>query len=306
MNLNENINRIKQVMGVLNEQTEIKDIPVEEPIFKERYDSVIRPLLDKAKQYYLKYYSDKKTISKFKYDDNVDIIKQFIPTIDYKTYREKDKRSGFVNETFPRIMYLNVYYLFDMGKFDLIPKTEYLYDTIFHEVAHLIDFRLDSLHEKTIMSTYNPLNVKDDDDKYIEDDMETYARVQTLRTKIGISPTANGTQIKNKILGAIKEGKITFPDVKVMSKGNILQFIKKGFTGQAINDAFNTQDLKALDSFYASMVFNGTYNPSLSKLFAKFSTIDNNSVFLDLDRLGMVNISVVDATKKPINNIQAT
>ena len=303
MNLQENINRIKEVMSIINEQTEF---PVEKPIFKERYDSVIRPLLDKVKQYYLKYYSDKKNISKFKYDDNVDIVKQFIPTIDYKTYREKDDRAGFVNETFPRIMYLNVYYLFDMGKWDLIPKIEDLYDTIFHEVAHLIDYRLQSIKEKTITSTYNIYNVKDDVDDYIEDDMETYARVQTLRLKFGISPKANGTQIKHKILAAIKEGKIIFPDVKVKSKGNILQFIKDGFIGQARNNFPSTKDLKALDSFYASMVFNGTYNSSLSKLFAKFSKIDNNSVFLDLGRIGMVNISVVDATKKPINNTQPT
>jgi len=303
MNLQENINRIKEVMSIINEQTEL---PVEEPIFKERYDSVIRPLLDKVKQYYLKYYSDKKNVSKFKYDDNVDIVKQFIPTIDYKTYREQDNRAGFVNETFPTIMYLNVFYLFDMGKFDLIPKIEDLHDTIFHEVAHLIEFRLKSIKEKTITTTHNIFNVNDDDDEYIESDTETYARIQTLRLKFGISSKANGRQIKNKILAAIKEKKIIFPDVKVKSKGNILQFIKDGFIGQARNNFYSTKDLKALDSFYASMVFNGTYDSSLSKLFAKFSTIDNNSVFLDLDTIGQVNISVVDATKKPINNTQPT
>jgi hypothetical protein len=307
MNLQENINRIKEVIGIINEQTEIKDMPAENPIFKKRYDPVIRPLLNKAKQYYIKYYSDKKNTSKFKYKDNVDIIKQFIPTIDYKTYYEyDDKVLGFVVHNYPTVMYLNIYYLFTQDKFDFTPKTEMLFNTIFHEIAHLIDLRLQSLHEKTIMSTHNIFNVKDENDEYTENDMETYARIQTLRTKLGISPTANGTQIKNKILGAIKEGKITFPDVKVMSKGNILQFIKKGFTGQAINDIFNTQDLKSLRNFYSTIRFNGNYTDDIYYLFAKFSTIDNNSVFLDLDKIGMVNISVVDATKKPINNTQAT
>jgi hypothetical protein len=307
MNLQENVNRIKQVMGVLNEQTKIKEIPVEDEIFKKRYDPVIRPLLNKAKEYYIKYYSDKKNTSKLKYKDNIDIIKQFIPTIDYKPYYEyNDKTLGFVAHDYPTVMYLNIYYLFTQEKFDFTPKTEMLFNTIFHETAHLIDLRLRSLHEKTIMSTYNIFNVKDDDDEYTENDMETYARVQTLRTKLGISPTANGTQIKNKILGAIKQGKITFPDVKVKSKGNILQFIKKGFTGQAINDIFNTQDLKSLRDFYSTIRFNGNYTDDIYYLFAKFSTIDNNSVFLDLDRLGYVNISVVDNTKKTTNNTQAT
>jgi hypothetical protein len=306
MDLNENINRIKQVMGVLNEQTKQYELPVEKPIFKERYDSIIRPILDKVKQYYLKYYSDKKNISKFKYNDNVNIIKQFIPTIDYKTYQEMDNISGLVTETFPTIMYLNVYYLFDMGKWDLIPKPKEIFDTIFHEVAHLIDYRLQSIKEKTIERTYNIFNVKDNDDEYIESDTENYARIQTLRLEFGISPNANGTQIKHKILAAIKQGKIIFPGVKVKSKGNVLQFIKDGFIGQARNDFHYTKDLKVLDSFFQPMVFNGRYDYSLSKLFAKFSTIDNNSVFLDLDILGRVNISVVDATKKPINNTQPT
>ena len=307
MNLNENINRIKQVMGVLNEQTERKEMPVEDTMFKKRYDPVIRVELDKAKQYYLKFYSNEKTISKFKYKDNVAIIKQFIPTIDYKTYYdENDKTTGFVAHDYPTVMYLNIYFLFNKVNSEFIPKTEMLFNTIFHETAHLIDLRLQSLHEKTIMSTYNPFNVKDEIDEYTENDMETYARIQILRTNLGISPTANGTQIKNKILQAIKQGKITFPDVKVKSKGNILQFIKKGFTGQAINHIFDIQDLKSLRDFYSSIRLNGNYADDMFYLFVKFSTIDNNSVYLDLDRLGYVNISVVDKTKKTTNNTQAT
>ncbi len=72
MNLQENINRIKQMMGILNEQELNFDIPED---IKKEADAITKVLFDKAKQYYINHYSKPETTAKFVYPENVDGIK---------------------------------------------------------------------------------------------------------------------------------------------------------------------------------------------------------------------------------------
>ena len=109
---------------------------------------------------------------------------------------------------------MNITYLFKEEGGKLIPVNE-LYNVIIHEMAHSIEHSLKAKQEKTIASTYNKDNVYDSHTEYTESDTETYARIQNLRNLLDLTPTSNGTDIKNKIIEYFNSGKITFPNVKL-------------------------------------------------------------------------------------------
>jgi hypothetical protein len=48
-------------------------------------------------------------------------------------------------------------------------------------MGHLIDFKLQSLGEKSISSSTGYYTPTDDKDNYVQSDVETYARIQRLR-----------------------------------------------------------------------------------------------------------------------------
>lgn len=295
MNLQENINRIKQVMGVLNEQELNFEIPED---IKKEADAITKVLFDKAKQYYINHYSKSETIAKFANPDNVNKIKTYIPTIQYIFYFANDGKYGFVPNTPNAVIHLNTTLLFKEEGGKVIPINE-LYNVIIHEMAHVIDDTLKMFNEKTINPTYNKDNVYDDDTRYTESDSETYARIQNLRNVLDLTPTSNGTEIKNKIIEYFNSGKITFPNVKLHIEGesNYLGF-------RTIDNQKILPDLPNLTYFFSELTINGTKNADIAYLFSKFTyttfvELPTTTVFLDLNRLGEVNISVVDATKKP-------
>jgi len=300
MNLQENIFRIKQMMGILNEQELNFDIPEE---IKKEADAITKVLFDKAKQYYINHYSKPETIAKFANKDNVNKIKTYIPTIEYIFYFANDDRYGFVPKTSNALINLNITYLFKEEGGKLIPINE-LYNVIIHEMAHAIDYILKMSNEKTITPTYNKDNVHDTHTKYAESDSETFARIQNLRNLLDLTPTSNGTDIKNKIIEYFKSGKITFPNVKLYIEGESNYL---GFT--TIDKRKILPDLTNLTYFFNQLTINGTKNDDIAFLFAKFTytpfvELPTTIVFIDLNKLGEVNISVVDATKKPNNTTQ--
>jgi hypothetical protein len=300
MNLQENINRIKEVMGILNEQELNFDIPED---IKKEADAITKVLFDKAKQYYINHYSKPETTAKFAYPENVDGIKTYIPTIKYIFYSANDGRFGFVPNIPNEPINLNITYLFKEEGGKLVPINE-LYNVIIHEMAHAIEYTLKAKQEKTITSTYNKDNVYDTHTKYTESDNETYARIQNLRNLLDLTPTSNGTDIKNKIIEYFNSGKITFPNVKLYIEG---QSNYLGFT--TIDKKKILPDLTNLTYFFGDLRINGTKNDDIAFLFAKFTYTPfvedpTTTVFIDLNKLGEVNISVVDATKKPNTTTQ--
>lgn len=317
MNLQESINRIKQVMGMLNEQSRVitsgSDTFETMDNYKEELGLIIKPQLDKVKQYYINHFNNPKTISKFKNKRLIGTIKQFISTINYDIYVKFYEKLATVTSEYPSTIFLNVHALFDQTPNDFIKgnpfsetKTDWksegtkLYDTIFHEAAHLIQHKMIDLDEKTMNLLYDKNKVFSDNDNYVESVTETYARIQRLRYVLGLNPKSNGNEIKNKIIELIKLKKIIFPNVEITSPNrNMLKFTKS-------NVDYVSAELSSLWGFYYEMKIDGTINDDISALFAKFSYAEGNSVFLDFDKLGKMNISVVDNTKKTNATTQPT
>ena len=88
MNLNENISRLKKLMGVIVEQISEQN--------KKEMNQLIIQEGNKAKQHFLSLYSKPETIAKFSKRSNVDAVKRFISTITYKKFSEKSGRNGYV------------------------------------------------------------------------------------------------------------------------------------------------------------------------------------------------------------------
>jgi hypothetical protein len=240
---------------------------------------------NKCKDYYINHFSKPETVNKFTNKNNILKIKEFIPNIKYKPFFEKGNKNGFVNQNNLNIINLNLNNLFTNSRGVISPKGTLLYDTILHEMGHLIDFKLQSLGEQTIASSSAYYKPTDNKDTYVQSDVETYARIQRLREVLGLNPNAGGEEIKNKIVEFIKSKKIQFPNIRIMGNDNnpgVLFFTEKNRTKGVLTELWR---------FYSSLKINNTFVPDISALFAKYSKIKNSVVILDLNLLGNVNIT---------------
>ena len=275
MNLNENISRLKKLMGVIVEQISEQN--------KKEMNQLIIQEGNKAKQHFLSLYSKPETIAKFSKRSNVDDVKRFISTITYKKFSEKSGRNGYVKTNDYDLIHLNISNLFQKRGDGYVQKGTLLYDTILHEMAHCIDLKMQSLGEKTISSSDGYYDVSGGQDSYVSSDLETFARVQRMREIFGLGPSENGNQIKSKIIDFIRSKRFVFPNVKIAHSTNPvgLIFIPPQSKGK----------LTELWGFYEPIRIDGQKNSDLSALFAKFSSDKDGKVFLNLDAIGKVNIS---------------
>ena len=275
MNLQENISRVKKLMGLIVEQISDQN--------KKEINQLIIQEGNKVKQHFLSLYSNPDTIAKFSKRSNVDAVKRFIPTITYKVFSEKGSRNGFVKTNDYDVINLNILNLFSEKNGKIVQNGTKLYDTILHEMAHSIDFKMKDLGEKTISTSIGYYDVSGDKDDYVSSDLETFARVQRMREIFGLGPMDKGNQIKDKIVEFIRSKRFVFPNVKIAESNDPVGLIfipptKKG-------------KLTQLWGFYDPIQIDGKKNSDLSALFAKFSVAKDGKVFLNLDTIGKVNVS---------------
>jgi hypothetical protein len=301
MNLNENINRIKQVMGLLNEQ-DVKLTMKDE--YKKQMDTIINPIMEKTKQYYIGHYNKPETIAKFKNQNNPNIIKQFIPTITHRLYVSNTTEFGGVDPNYPSTIYLNSYLLFTKQGEIIKQKDDTLVDTIVHEMAHCIEVKLKAIGENTIVPTY--FYAANETEEYILSDSESYARIQRLRNILGLTPNADAVEIRDKMLEFINAGKITFPNTKVIDsdRKNAIAFAPTKEV--LIGTKERNPNYYKLYEFFSKMRINNTEVHDIALLLAKCSYVsyDNTYVYIDFERLAYYAKSVVNLAKK--TNTQTT
>ena len=270
----------------------ISKIIVEQNVSSDQKSQINQLILSeskKVKDYYQQHYSKPETVAKFKNKNNVNEVKKYIPSIRYKVYPGSERTAlGYVKKEVPGLINLNVDKLFVKNGNNVSSKGSLLYDTILHEMAHLIDFKMQELGEKTITTSTGYYNANSGDgrqDSYVQSDVETFARVQRLREALGLNPNANGNDIKQKLIEFIKS--------KISSINSP--------TGLLFTPIERTKgNLTELWGFYSPMTINGTKAPDISALFGKFSSYkDGGSVFLNLDTIGKVNVSTKGLSTQP-------
>lgn len=267
---------------------------------KEQISKLITNDSKKVKDYYQKHYSKPETVAKFKNKNNVNEVKKYIPSIKYKLFPNSEKNSlGFVLKNVPGIINLNVDKLFVKNGNNVSANGSLLYDTILHEMAHLIDFKMQELGEKTITASTGYYNANTGDgkkDDYVQSDVETFARVQRLREVLGLNPISDANDIKQKLIEFIKSKKLIFPNVKILNVNSP--------TGLMFTTTEKSKgNLTELWRFYSPMTINGSKVPDIGALFAKFSSFrEGGSVFLNLDVIGKVNVTTVSVPSTNSNN----
>lgn len=232
--------------------------------------------LKKVKSHYDALYKKDDTKRKFKNPSNVNKVLQYIPMIKMKVWNQQNSPSpkalGWVNQGVEYVVNLNLW------KF----KGQYkVYDTILHEAGHLLDFFMRKLGEDTITTSttaYN--NPVSQIDSYVANEAETFARIQSLRSKLKIEPADDTNTIMNKLVQAIKNKKMTFADYKISKKDNYLIFSKSLMEKGILSDLWKFFNVLKIDNIKI---------PDVSALFATFSTIKDGKVYLDVSKLASVN-----------------
>jgi len=261
MNLNENIYRLKELMGVIVEQISEQN--------KKEMNQLIVQEGNKVKQHFLSLYSKPETIAKF--------------SNTYQKFSEKSGKNGYVKKNDYDLIHLNILNLFQKRGDGYVQKGTLLYDTILHEMAHCIDLKMQALGEKTISSSDGYYDVSGGQDSYVSSDLETFARVQRMREIFGLGPTENGNQIKSKIIDFIRSKRFVFPNMKISNS--------ESPAGLIFTPPQSKGQLSQLWGFYTPIKIDGQKNDDIAALFGKFSSIKDGKVFLNLDAIGKVNIS---------------
>jgi hypothetical protein len=240
--------------------------------------------LQNVKNHFIKHYSNRDTIMKFKNKDNIKKILSLIPRFKLKLWNKNDSpnqnSNGWVNFNSPFLINLNSW------KFTGNVKA---YNTILHEMAHLIDNIMTKLGEDSITTNTTPLtSPQNGQDSYVANERETLARIQNLRSTLGIGPVDNPQMVMSKFINAIKTKKMTFGDYRIGKVNNFLVFQKPEGEKGVLSDLW---------SFYSVLRINNVKFSDIPALFATFSILKDNKVYLDISKIANININTKGLNK---------
>lgn len=279
----------------------------EQRLIKEKMEGVIKGSMIKAKNHYIKWYSNPMTINKLpkEQQSKLTILRDtFIPSINYKINFDKsftDNKDvqdayAFVSSAKPNIIYINVYN-FWTGDF----KGEVgLYDTITHEMSHCIDYFLNEngvvLYQKT-SSMENQVG----SESYIMNDQEQFARLSTFRRQFNIPPIATYSEIADIFSNAIKTNKIQSKDFSISVSADKKYLIFKPKRGSVSISAKTKIDrlnqIWKILFFDVKIIVDGRTDANLNPLFTNFATIKSGNIYIELQPLAQLNITTASIDK---------
>lgn len=270
------------------------------PDEKKKKISEISPKLDaavkKARDEYEAWFKNPDTSKKFPslFDKTklmtVSSYIQTIKKINLIFNLPKDKNPGtmgWVSSNEPTVININVPKFHDGDSF----TNSDVYQTIKHEMAHLIDNYLTKIGVKTYNQTVDTSTQELYDKNYIINDKDQYARLNLLRSTIGAAPMDGAKELLTKFMNKVKENVITFPKLDV-SVSKSTQSSQK-----------NNTDLS--NAYYSWIEQNGgifvNNSPihNFSQLFGTFAARGSgNSVLINFNLIADLNITSAKANTK--------
>jgi hypothetical protein len=244
-------------------------------------------LLEECITYYISYYRNEDVAIKFKNRSNVEKLITEIQKVKNKIHvkpqgSDIDDAWGCIYTNDLYTIHLN-YYNFFNGKINAS-----IYDTIVHEMGHIIDFQLRSMGERPSYMEGSVLRPINETDQYIVSREEDYARVQRLRNLLWLSPLADETELKNGIQELVSKGKFVFPNLNVeFSSDNKLMILKA--SGNIRN-----LDLSHLSWVLGNLIVNDYLASDLGYLFAKYGQVVGGVIHVDLSKIVTINKFFVD------------
>ena len=244
-------------------------------------------LLEDCINYYTQYYRNEDVAIKFKNRSNVEKLITEIQKVKNKIHvkpqgSEIDDAWGCIYTNDLYTIHLNFYNFFN-GKVNAS-----IYDTIVHEMGHIIDFQLRSMGERPSYMEGSVLRPINETDEYIVSREEDYARVQRLRNLLWLSPLADETELKTGLEELIRKGSFVFPNLSVEFSSDGTKMMLKA-SGNIRN-----LDLSHLSWVLGNLTVNGYLASDLGYLFAKYSQVINGVIHVDLTKIVKINKFFVD------------
>jgi hypothetical protein len=311
------------------------------------------PVVKKARLEAIKYYNswlDKPgTQKKFKDKDNIKVIKDLLnntkviilhrpswqkkntmayvnPPIDVRADPDtniglfsKWLRENFIGDVDVE-SWENVWYCSTEDTSPILAK-----ENVTHEIGHLIDSKLASLGEKSLAYYYgiggsneapqpgSDTSNKSEEDVYIEEPTENYARLQNFRQVLGLNPIETPQRVINKFIEMVKKKEITFDyETSTGDCNNCFFLLTKSKDGTKLimkphprinslpeplkNSALAelpTEKMKKSEiSNFTDVKYKGKFM-DFSRLLANYSYVKGNTIYIDIAKIVKINNEVV-------------
>lgn len=163
-----------------------------------------------------------------------------------------------------------------------------LYETIKHEIGHLIDYFFKANGIRTYYDTVDTDTQQDYEDNYAINDKDQYTRLNVFRTYVGAGPNDHPSVLLKKFLTKVDEGVIT------SKKWNF-----KGVTSSQ-NTKKNSNDVtKQINKFLSNtIIYNGKFSLNIEQLFATFASMKGTDIYVNFDLIANLNVTSKDANRK--------
>lgn len=238
--------------------------------------------------YYIDFYKDPQSVSKFRNKINVDRLINEIKKIKVTTYLKNDNPNlndswGYVFSNDLYNIYIN-YFNFFNGRVNAN-----IYDTILHEMGHLIDFILRKLGETPSYMEPSLLRPQSEPDLYIISREEDYARIQRLRNIFELNPIGTYDEIADKINLFILNKRISIANLEMKIS------LDKRKLNIILTKNFDTLSLGNISYILGNLVIDNYLATDIGYLFAKYGKLVNQNIIeINLVKINNINNTFVN------------
>jgi len=243
--------------------------------------------LKKSTEWFTEYYSNPEVHKKFRNKSNpvhlINGLKRVKVVVNTKpSGSEVDEAWGWIYTNNLYTIYINFYNFFN-GRIDAS-----VYETIVHEMGHLVDFQLRSLGERPSYMEPSIITPTRGTDDYLISREEDYARVQRLRQLLNIHPFETHEGISDSIMKLVNSGKMYIPELTISTspdkKKLIFSYIKR----------IPKQTMARLAGIFGNLIVNEYLATDIGYMFAKYGDVSNGKIEVDIEKIAKINSKFVN------------
>lgn len=163
-----------------------------------------------------------------------------------------------------------------------------LYETIKHEIGHLIDYFFKDNKIRTYLDTVNTSSQELYNQNYAINDKDQFTRLNVLRSYIGAGPADHPTVLIKKFTDKVDEGVITSNYYNF--RGGTLS------TNTTKNSNQRSQDINKY--LINKILYKGRPSMNIEQLFSTFAFMKGNDIYVNFDLIADLNVTSKDLNKK--------
>ena len=273
--------------NTLNKWNSLKDKTALAGVIK----SDIKNIIGKCVSEYVTWFSNPKTLAKFKTERERSVVKkipsflQGIKNINLSLGGPKGRNTviAWVHNKNPTTINYNLTMIHNTERYIMS-----VYEITKHEIGHLIDHFFIRNGVKTYIQTIRTNTQQEYQDNYIVNDGDQYARLNYLRQLVGAGPVDSPKVLLTKFINKVKSGTITSPTFNMTAIQSKTANKSKNNTKSA--NFFNSK-------IGAGIVVNGNPSINLGQLFATFASGNGDDIMVSFDLIAKLNYTSKDTQR---------